>query len=685
MTVLPHRTAPVQRPDIQGLRALAVLLVLVYHLRPTLVPGGFLGVDVFFVISGYLIMGSLARSTVAGRLNLPDFYSKRIRRLLPAATLTLISVAVYSIATSVPAAWPRTLRHVVGSALQVQNWVLAAESGDYVQATADASPLQHFWSLAVEEQFYILTPLLFLALAWWAGRRGRTPSWRAVTILVWVMTLGSLVFSIVYTPVDRGAAYFITPTRMWQLGIGGLLAILESRWSLSSRFRTVGGWAALAVVLVCSLTYTTALAFPGWVAIVPTVAAAVLILVGRPDTPPARTDASWWLGRQPWHYIGDISYSLYLVHWPLIVFAMAASPSGRVSTLMVPVLLTASLALAALSKAVVEDPFRQRQLPRRKVFFVGASMVAASALVGGTGWVYGQHQLDATIEGGYVDAQHRGFAATSGKVGPSRLEPGVTPVPPVDIALQDLSQGFRKGCDSTDLAKHPAASDHCVFGSPQAPRLMVLVGDSHAGQWSTVLADYVRKHPEWRLKIMNLNRCPFNAVPPTIQGEPFAECRRHNEALLTAMRQLKPEVVVTSAMSPRSYAADVPGRWSSYDAQVQGYRRQLQQVQALGAKVAAIAELPRPARTVPACVKAAGEQVQTCDTPVGEALREGDRPLVEAARSLPGATVVDPLPTLCNATTCPAVVGNVLTYRDNHLSDTYTRTVAGWVQAKLPL
>lgn len=684
VTRKPSPTAGL-RPDIQGLRALAVLLVLVYHLRPNRVPGGFLGVDVFFVISGYLIMGSLARSTVAGRLNLPDFYAKRARRLLPAATVTLLAVAVWTMVTNVPGAWPRTLRHVVGSALQVQNWVLAAETGDYAEATADASPLQHFWSLAVEEQFYILTPLMFLALAWWARRRGHRVSWRGVTVLVWLVTISSLVFSIAYTPVDPGAAYYITPTRMWQLGVGGLISILEPRWLLTRRVRLVLGWAGLAIVLVCALTYTTMLAFPGWVALVPTSAAAMLILAGRPDVAPDRGQVSWWLGRQPWHYLGDISYSLYLVHWPLIVFAMAASPTGRISTWGAPVVVLSALVLAGLSKVLVEDPFRRRRLPRAKVLLAGVAMVSTSALVGGAGWAYGHVKLEETIKGGYVDAQHRGYAATGGRIETSRPDPGVAPVPPPEVALQDVSDGFRQGCDGYDLAKHPASDSHCTYGDPKAPNLVVLVGDSHAGQYSTVLIDLVRRRPDWRLKIIDHNGCPFSAEPPADKGVAFENCRAHNRGALDAILTLRPQVVVTSAMSPRSYAEDLRWTWPSYDRQVAGYRSVLDRLVRSGVRVAAVGELPRTAQRVPACVKANPDHVERCDTPRSVAFQPHDRPLAEAARGVTGVTVIDPATVLCSATSCPAVVGNVLVYRDNHLSDTYVRTISRWLEAQLPL
>jgi len=291
------------RPDIQGLRAVAVLLVVVYHLWPDLLPGGFVGVDVFFVISGYLIIGMLHRELArTGRISLPEFYAKRIRRLLPAATATLVFVTVTTMTLLPLSLQPATLAEVVAAALNVQNWQLALFSTGYAHATASASPLQHFWSLGVEEQFYILIPLLMvLGAAIGQRRSGSVHPARAAVWLVVATTILSFLCSVVFSRTNHDQAYFVTPTRMWELGIGGLLAVAPPSVVRTPALRRSLGWAGLVLVLASARFLTTAMPFPGSVALLPTVGAVLLLSAGQHGQRLALSQVStWrgWLGRE---------------------------------------------------------------------------------------------------------------------------------------------------------------------------------------------------------------------------------------------------------------------------------------------------------------------------------------------------------------------------------------------------
>ncbi|NUT49559.1 MAG: acyltransferase, partial [Saccharothrix sp.] len=386
------------RVDIQGLRALAVGLVVCYHLRPEWLTGGFVGVDVFFVISGFLIIGTLTgelRRT--GRVGLLDFYARRIRRLLPAATAVLLAVTAAVLLLLPTSRWPVVLREVVFSALNAQNWLLAVLSDDYGHATVGASPVQHFWSLAVEEQFYLVIPLVLLIAAATAARRGAGPV-RYAAVAVGVVTVASFAFSVWYTPVDHGAAYFVTPTRMWELGIGGLAAMTLHRLRFGAAARRLLAWGGLAAVLVSAYWFTTDMAFPGWVAAVPTVGTAAM-LVARDDS------LARLLGLRPLTYVGDISYSLYLWHWPVIVVLLEVTGSRALDKAQVLVAGALSLVLAALSKHFVEDPFRRRRPRRRRTSYaVGAALVAVSVAVAAGGWASAESTL-AALRGSFsIDA-----------------------------------------------------------------------------------------------------------------------------------------------------------------------------------------------------------------------------------------------------------------------------------------
>ncbi|WP_051766270.1 acyltransferase family protein [Saccharothrix syringae] len=659
------------RGDIQGLRALAVALVVCYHLRPDWLTGGFVGVDVFFVISGFLIIGTLtgeARRT--GRVRLLAFYARRVRRLLPAATVVLVATTAAALALFPLSRQSDVLREVVFSALNAQNWLLAVLSNDYGHAGVGASPVQHFWSLAVEEQFYLVIPLVLLGACALAARRGGRPA-RYAAAAVGLITVASFAFSVYYTPLDHGAAYFITPTRMWELGIGGLAAMAAHRLRPGRVQRAALGWGGLAAVLVSAVVFTTDLVFPGWVAAVPVLGTAGMLVAGL-----ERNALSRLLGVRPLTYVGDISYSLYLWHWPVVVLLLEVSGRTALNRYEVLAAGAASLVLAALSTRFVEAPFRRSPRPRfRATYALGAGLVALSVAVASTGWAVAEAELAGLRGQSALDADHPGALALD-PVDPRPVPPGVPLVPAVSVAAEDVPfRGLTGDCGIHDFTAPPEA---CTYGRPDAPRTVVVVGDSHAGQYSTPLGEFVRLDGggRWRVKVMIRNGCPFNAVPPAESGWPLEDCARQNAAQLEALRAMKPDLVVTSAMSPESYRDDLKWGWESTARMVEGYRTMLTALSDAHIPVAVIRELPRPARPVVACLERNPRQPGACDTPRAEALPPTS-PLVEAATGIEGVSVVDLTDWICRADTCPAVVGNVVVYRDNHLTDTYAKSLAG--------
>ena len=316
------------RPDIQGLRAIAVSLVVVYHLYPSALPGGFAGVDVFFVISGFLITGHLWRTCRdTGRLSLADFWGRRARRLVPAAALVLAvtwGLSYWVLPSSQLAA---TAEQIRASALYFQNWQLASDAVNYLQQGSAPSSVQHFWSLSVEEQFYLAWPLLFLAALLigrqWA-RRGRhvatsaqrtALTHRAAFTLTAALVAASLAYSVYDTTANPAQAYFVTTTRMWELGAGGLLALLPA--GVTERIGRQGwlGWAGLAMIVGSQFILNGSTPFPGWIALLPVGGTLALIAGGS-----SRARLSPWrlTSARPMTFLGGISYSLYLWHWPLI-------------------------------------------------------------------------------------------------------------------------------------------------------------------------------------------------------------------------------------------------------------------------------------------------------------------------------------------------------------------------------
>src|ERR687897_977248 len=346
------------RPDVEGLRAVAVGVVLLYHAGVPFAPGGYVGVDVFFVISGYLITGLLLiASEKTGTLSLARFYSRRAKRLLPMTVVVLGAVVL------VVGMWPRfdpvrmdeVSLGVVASGLYVMNWLLAARATDYFAAGLQASPVQHFWTLAVEEQFYLIWPALLLVTAWWSRRAGWSlrPALAAAFAAV---TIASLTYSVYATQLQAGAAYFSTLTRGWELALGGMLALVPaSRLRRQPRWVAYAlGWAGLGAIAFATFRFNDGTLFPGYAALVPTLGTAAIIAAGIGSTVtfagPARL-----LTLGPVRHVGRISYSWYLWHWPPLVFA--ATLWGKLSPLEGVGVLAASYVPAVLSNRLVERPF----------------------------------------------------------------------------------------------------------------------------------------------------------------------------------------------------------------------------------------------------------------------------------------------------------------------------------------
>ncbi|RAS59898.1 peptidoglycan/LPS O-acetylase OafA/YrhL [Lentzea atacamensis] len=670
LTALAPRPQHALRGDIQGLRALAVGVVLLYHLRPSWLPGGFVGVDVFFVISGFLIIGTLANEVRrTGSVRLRDFYARRIRRLLPAATATLLAVVAATVLLLPESQWPTIMREVVGSALNAQNWLLAVLSNDYGHATIGASPVQHYWSLAVEEQFYLVVPLLLIAAATLARRfNGRAVPCAVAAIAV--VTVASFVFSVVYTRVDHGAAYFVTPTRMWELGIGGLAAMVLHRVSLGRAAREVLGWLGFAAVLLSTVLYTTEMQFPGWVAAVPVLGTAAM-LVGT-DTLLGRL-----LSIRPVRYAGDISYSLYLWHWPVIVVMLELSENERLSTKEMLAAAVLSFALAALSKRFIEDPFRRNRFGRRRgTYTFGAVLVVVSVVAASVPWYTAAGKLNRLANNTTLDADHPGAMAFDPRR-PLPAPAGVPLVPDPAVANEDGPYGsHRKAECHVFLLTLP--EDACSWGEPSAQKTVVLLGDSHAAQYSTPLIDFAEGpgRGRWKVRTMTRNGCPFTSVPPSEGVRPIKVCSEQNLAVAERLKALKPDLVVVSGMSRESYASDLKWTWNSREDMVRGYREMLRVLDAANIATAVIKNLPRPDGRVSRCLERNSGNAAACGTPRAEAFAGESDPLVEAAAGFPRTKIVDLTPWYCREDVCPAVIGNVVVYRNNHITNTYSRTLA---------
>lgn len=686
-----------QRSDIQGLRTVSVGVVIAYHLRPDLLPGGFVGVDVFFVISGFLIVGSLVREVCErGRIDLLDFYARRIRRLVPAATAVLLSTLAATLVLLPQNRWQSIALDIIMSASQIQNWNQAFSSISYESANAFVSPVQHFWSLAVEEQFYLVIPLLLVAAALVARSCGLDIKRTCGSLLALVVTF-SLVHSVLFTPSNHDVAYFATTTRIWELGLGGVAALLLPSARPAAGLGALLGWLGLAMILSAALFFSTQLDFPGIVALVP-VAGAVFVLVSgaawNGSADPGRgsfAHPAMFLSLRPVKYLGDISYSLYLWHWPIIVFYVYAA--GRTPNIGTSTLLAGgSVVAAALSYHFIEQPLRHgksrtpvggrrfRLIPQtRGAYPMGLSMVLVSCLAAAAPWAIVEAKTVA-LDNQVSSADYPGAMAFD-PTQPAHVPYLASVIPDPAVATKDVPLTNKDGCNVYDPLK--TAENGCTYGDPRAPRSIVIIGDSHASQYVDPLAE-LGAMEGWKVRAMVRNGCPFTAAPPASRDTTFRNCSEQNKVSLKKLLANRPDKVVVSGMTPTGYRSALGWGWKNDQELISGYVDLLAPLREANIDVSVILDPPLPSFSVPDCVQRNGRTSSKCAVSDVSGRTQRD-PLRMAALKVGGIHVVDLSAYFCRDGSCPSVIGNVLVYRDNHLTNSFARTLRTPLRVALDL
>ncbi|MGH3489127.1 MAG: acyltransferase family protein [Actinopolymorphaceae bacterium] len=666
------------RADVEGLRAVAVGLVLLYHAGLPFVPGGFVGVDIFFVISGFLITGLLTNELRrTGTISLATFYARRAKRLLPAAALVLAATMVMTLVLLPQISWRVIGGDIVASALYVVNWRLANRSVDYLAEDADASPVQHFWSLAVEEQFYLIWPVLLLLVVLLARRRGRAGGW---PLWVGLAAVGvpSFAWSVHLTGNEPASAFFVTTTRMWELAIGGGVALAATASTrLPQGLAVALGWVGLAAIAVSALLYSTDTGWPGSAALLPTLGAAAVIATGNAAGP---TGPIALLGTRLFTWVGGLSYSLYLWHWPMVVGAAAYANGLRAWQGLVVV--SASFVPAWLTYRFVENPIRYTERfarAPRLVLSLGAALSLVGVVAGLVPAVLVTARTPATSE---VRAEGAAALGEPPDTAPSARPAGVVPDPL--NAVEDVPDAYDRGCQAVEASVEPVS---CVYGDPDGNVDIVVVGDSKILQWISSL-DTVGKKESWRIRTFTKSTCSFSEAVLTRNGKPYDSCTKWNAAVLTRLRQDPPDVVVTS--QGRSTALDDPDdpdQGSSTEAMVRGLRSRWTTLTELGSRIVVIRDNPNPPSgdSVYACVAEHRQDPETCAFDQEAAVQRGaGEVLAEAASGMRGVHLVDMSDYFCLDGTCPAVIGNVLVYRQGtHVTKTYVDTLAPALERKL--
>lgn len=663
------------RADIQGLRALAVGLVVIYHLRPDRLTGGFIGVDVFFVISGFLITSHLVGM---GRLNkaaVVRFWGNRIRRLLPASLVVLVVTLMASRLLMPPTRWQDLGVQAMASGLYVQNWALSAQSVDYLAAGNASTPFQHFWSLSLEEQFYLGWPVLLFAVGAISLRYG-LPRLRLTRLLIVVIIVASLTVSVVLTASEPASAYFVTPARIWELAVGGAVAVLPSvSRTPGPAARTALAWVGLAGIVAAGITFDESVAFPGIAAGLPVLGTALVIMAAAGSRlSPARV-----LGVRPVQWLGGVSYSVYLWHWPLIVLypAVFEGPLGAVDT---GVIIASTLILAALTKRFVEDPYKASVNGLRPFRFALIGIVTVSALAGLL--LAEVRVLERAESRGLAQAVESktpcfgGAALAEGpEACPVQIEAAVVPAP--NLAANDKPMAYADDCWNG-----PPFSDRrtCVYGS--GPVQVALVGNSHAGQWLPAL-QRMSEQLGWTITTYLTSQC--NASDAALAFDSPLKTRGCLEWGAWAQEQTtggRYDLVITSQRQslPLEGATEV----TQGELAERGYGSYLQRWSADGTKVLIIRDTPDPGRTlrsVPDCVAANPGRWSVCSGTRQEWASADPLTAVADRLELPGVTTVDLTDVICDPVRCNGVTGGVVTYFDaSHLTATYATTLTPYLQ-----
>jgi peptidoglycan/LPS O-acetylase OafA/YrhL len=717
----PRTEADGFRPDIEGLRGVAVALVVLFHAgllsnASYQLTGGFIGVDLFFVVSGFLITGLLIRERErTGRISFSKFYARRVRRILPAAAVVLLICMPIAYQLTTLVSRSSVMEDGASAALSIAN-IRFAQTTDYFNPV-NYSPFLHFWSLGVEEQFYFVWPALMFVVAWKWPRPGAAVALAAIVVV-------SFFASLYETDQSASTAFYMLPTRAWQLGAGGLLAVLAGSTDILPRsVRSVlgnvlafAGWAALFALLTAAYAIDSKQTpYPGTAAIIPTLAGVLLIASGTNPIGPGMI-----LRLAPVRFIGKISYSLYLWHWPVLILGglYLVGPLASLSATQAVALAVLSVPVAAASWYFVEEPFRRGRIPLprpSRVVAVGVAIMSIVAVMGASFDMAAQNELkkydvaDATPTPNLTALLTASPTATpvptpivtlppNETPSPTpfpTLTPAVTPPPPLDPpttyavtsaikpglgkAATDYEQPWRDNCLGWKATTTPSTSSRCTYGDKSGTYTVALVGDSHASALFPGVNVMAQAHG-WKLIPYMKIDCSFLDFddlvyygPPTV---PYPECMSWNKNVLAKLNNNPPDLILIS-MSRWIFTAN-----DAEETVTQETRALIRMIDKLpqSSRVVIIQDPPLPtAFKIPDCLSVNLDNYQRCaykkTTGFGSSM--GAREI--AASKATGAGLIDLTDAICpsSGNYCPVVIDDMIVWRDqHHLTATFAASLA---------
>ncbi|OBI84286.1 acyltransferase family protein [Mycobacterium sp. E740] len=706
MTLAPPRPAPVTGPgpsvraatasssrrasasyrlDLDGLRGVAIALVALFHVWFGRVSGG---VDVFLALSGFFFGGRLLRTamTPGASLSPTPEVTRLIRRLLPALVVVLAASAVLTILIQPQTRWETFADQSLASLGYFQNWELASSASNYLRAGEAVSPLQHIWSMSVQGQFYIgFLAVIFLS-ALLFRRIFRRHMRLAFVVLLTALTIASFVYAIFAHDTDQATAYYNSFARAWELLLGALIGALVPHLRWPMWLRTTAAVVALAAILACGAVIDGVKAFPGPWALVPVGATMLFILsaanrVADPHTDGRMPLPNRLLATAPFVSLGAMAYSLYLWHWPLLIFWLSYSGHARATFLEGAVVLLVSGVLAWLTTRYVENPLRYRSAPapvavaprrrRRPTVVLGSVVALLGVALTVTSFTWREHVLVQRTNGEELLAlSPQDYPGAAALLARARV-PKLPMRPTVLEAKNDLPETTEDGCisdfDNVDVI-------NCAYGDTNAKRTIALAGGSHAEHWITALDLLGRQHHFKVVTYLKMG-CPLTTEKvPLVMGDnrPYPKCHEWNEQVMKKIIADHPDYVFTTSTRPWNIR---PG-----DVMPGTYIGIWQELSDNNIPVLAMRDTPWLVRNgkpffAADCLAGGGDPI-SCGTKRSDVLSEHN-PTLDFVKRFPGLKPLDMSDAVCRKDICRAVEGNVLLYHDaHHISKTYMRTMA---------
>ncbi|WP_271399228.1 acyltransferase family protein [Salinicoccus roseus] len=650
------------RPEIEGLRIVAALLVAIYHIWMQRVSGG---VDVFFVVSGFLITASLlSKVDKDGTVNFFDFILGLAKRLFPAAFTVLLSIVIASYFILPEVQWIQTIKEVFASIFYYENWQLAMTNTDYLDQTNAKSPVQHFWAMSIQGQFYVIW-FFIIMIALWTSQRLKREIRKTLFVILTALTLISFGYSIYLTEVNQPWAYFDTRTRVWEFALGGLLFLFITRIRLPFWMSGVAGWLGLIALVSCGLLLDVGGRFPGYVALWPVVAAILVLAAGEN---PTRFGVEKFLGSRPMRKLGGYSYGLYLWHWPIVAFYYVVMGTTEIPVIHGILIILVSFGLSWMVTNIIEKPIRGIKGKRnyRPKVATALLMMAVPVLVANTVW-------SSSINN---DINESTKASAQDFPGAMAIEKGLelsydrnTELQPSPANLDgDVADTYEIGCHHEEgQADLPV----CEYGELENPQYeVILVGGSHVVPWLGTLNTFAEEED---IKIYNITKisCRFNGEGV---GEEMApDCRDWNQMAKEKVIELDADLIITNT------DLGTPANPEVEPERVELYR----ELEAHDVEIFGIRNNPRPLFDMSLCADPRNADNEECMVSADEYVPQPSKwSRVEDKPS--NVTEYDYSEYFCPDGSCPAIIGNTIVYFDGfHMSNSYAESMGPIIREDL--